>query len=74
VAVFALDTQMNEKLKCISPVITWMKLDVLLHIKLEVVRDTTVVSRSSRYSGHDRRVRCICYYQTRPFFCLPQKT
>jgi len=21
----------------------------------------TVVSRSSTYSGHDRRVRCICY-------------
>jgi len=26
----------------------------------------TVVSRSSRYSGHDGRVRCICYYETRP--------
>ena len=26
----------------------------------------TVVSRSSRYSGHDGRVRGICYYETRP--------
>ena len=32
-------------------------------ILFEVVTDTTVhvVSRSTRYSGHDRRVRCICY-------------
>jgi len=39
----------------------------------EVVRDTTVVSHSSRYSGHDRRVRCICYYETRPFLLLAHK-
>ena len=39
----------------------------------EVVRDTTVVSCSSRYSGHDRRVRCICYYETRPFLLLAHK-
>ena len=26
----------------------------------------TVMSLSSRYSGHDGRVRCICYYETRP--------
>jgi len=32
----------------------------------------TVVSRSSRYSGHDR-VRCICYYETRPFLLLTHK-
>ena len=32
----------------------------------------TVVSRSSRHSGHDRRVRCICYYETRPF-CTNRK-
>jgi len=40
---------------------------------LEVVRDTTVVSRSSRYSGHDRHVRCICYYETWPFLLLAHK-
>jgi len=33
----------------------------------------TVVSRSSRYSGHDRRVRCICYYETRPFLLLGER-
>jgi len=29
--------------------------------------------RSSRYSGHERRVRCICYYETRPFLLLAHK-
>ena len=35
--------------------------------------DMTVVSRSSRYSGHDHRVRCICYYETRPLLLLAHK-
>jgi len=30
-------------------------------------------SPSSRYSRHDRRVRCICYYETRPFLLLAHK-
>jgi len=28
---------------------------------------------SSRYSGHGRPVRYICYYKTQPFFYLPTK-
>jgi len=48
----------------------------------EVIRDTTVVPgiyghdgvpRNSRYSGHDRCARCICYYETRPFLLLAHK-
>ena len=35
--------------------------------------DTTIVSPSSRYSGHDHRVRCTCYYETRPFLLLAHK-
>jgi len=31
------------------------------------------LSRSSRYSGHYRRVRCICYYETRLFLLLAHK-
>jgi len=35
--------------------------------------DTTGMSRSSRYSGHDQRVGYICYYETRPFLLLVHK-
>jgi len=33
---------------------------------MEVVRDSTVVSRSSRYSGHDRRAWALRELRTRP--------
>jgi len=52
------------------------------HTFKEVVRDTTVVSRSSRYSGHDRRAWELWELRTRPScmthttvsFTCPQKT